>query len=110
MEIKYEIPDDKVRSFTGSAKRRLQEQAQKYTLEIISEAEKVEELIREKEKFKNCICSSFSRNIIIYFWPNVLARNVCYDRWRSKYGIPCGLLTCDTDSFYSNDCYILYGG
>lgn len=45
MEIKYEIPDDKVRSFTGSAKRRLQEQAQKYTLEIISEAEKVEELI-----------------------------------------------------------------
>ena len=64
----------------------------------------------EKEKFKNCTCSSFSRNIIIYFWPNVLARNVCYDRWRSKYGIPCGLLTCDTDSFYSNDCYILYRG
>ena len=47
MEIKYEIADDKVRNFTDSAKSRLQEQSQKYTLEIISEAEKVEKLIRE---------------------------------------------------------------
>lgn len=47
MEIKYEIPDDKVHNFTESAKSRLCDQSQKYTLEIINEAEKVEELIRE---------------------------------------------------------------
>lgn len=47
MEIKYEDADNKVCNFTDSAKSRLQEQAQKYTLEIINEAEKVEELIRE---------------------------------------------------------------
>lgn len=131
MEIKYEIPDDKVRNFTGSAKRRLQEQSQKYTLEIISEAEKVEELIREngasteitdniifqavrrnrtEKKFNNCNCSHYSRNTIICFWLDVLARNVCYDRWRSKYGIPRGLLACDINSIYSNNCYILYRG
>lgn len=66
MEIKYEIPDDKVRSFTGSAKHRLQEQAQKYTLEIISEAEKVEELIRENgastEITDNIIFQAVRRN------------------------------------------------
>lgn len=66
MEIKYEIPDDKVRSFTGSAKRRLQEQAQKYTLEIISEAEKVEEFIRENgastEITDNIIFQAVRRN------------------------------------------------
>lgn len=66
LEIKYEIPDDKVRSFTGSAKRRLQEQAQKYTLEIISEAEKVEELIRENgastEITDNIIFQAVRRN------------------------------------------------
>ena len=47
MEVRYEIADEKVCNFSESAKNRLQEQAQKYTLEIISEAEKVEELIRE---------------------------------------------------------------
>lgn len=66
MEIKYEIPDDKVRSFTGSAKRRLQEQSQKYTLEIINEAEKVEELIRENgastEITDNIIFQAVRRN------------------------------------------------
>lgn len=47
MEIKYNIAEDKVKNFTDSAKRRIQEQAETYTLEIISEAEKVEKLIRE---------------------------------------------------------------
>jgi hypothetical protein len=47
LEIKYEIADDKVRNFTDSAKNRLQEQSQKYTLDIIDEAEKIENLIRE---------------------------------------------------------------
>ncbi|MCH5297281.1 MAG: hypothetical protein J1E85_06385 [Ruminococcus sp.] len=47
MEIKYDIADDKVRNFTDDAKSRLQEQALEYTLEIISEAEKVEKFIRE---------------------------------------------------------------
>ena len=66
MEIKYEIADDKVRNFTGSAKSRLQEQSKKYTLEIISEAEKVEELIRENgastEITDNIIFQAVRRN------------------------------------------------
>lgn len=62
MEIKYEIPDDKVRSFTGSAKRRLQEQAQKYTLEIISEAEKSKNLsVKTVHRLKLQIILSFKR-------------------------------------------------
>lgn len=66
MEIKYEIADDKIRNFTDSAKSRLQEQCQKYTLEIISEAEKVEELIRENgastEITDNIIFQAVRRN------------------------------------------------
>lgn len=66
MEIKYEIADDKIRNFTDSAKSRLQEQSQKYTLEIISEAEKIEELIRENgastEITDNIIFQAVRRN------------------------------------------------
>lgn len=66
MEIKYEIADDKIRNFTDSAKSRLQEQSQKYTLDIISEAEKVEELIRENgastEITDNIIFQAVRRN------------------------------------------------
>lgn len=47
MEIKYEIPDDKVCNFTDDAKNRLQAQSYKYTLEIITESEKIEEFFRE---------------------------------------------------------------
>lgn len=66
MEIKYEIPDDKVRSFTESAKNRLHEQSQKYTLEIINEAEKVEKFVRENgastEITDNIIFQAVRRN------------------------------------------------
>ena len=66
MEIKYEIADDKVRNFTDSAKNRLQEQSQKYTLEIIEEAEKIENLIRENgastEITDNIVFQAVSRN------------------------------------------------
>lgn len=66
MEIKYEIPDDKVRNFTVGAKGRLQEQSRKYTLDIISEAEKVGELIRENgaltEITDNIIFQAVRRN------------------------------------------------
>lgn len=66
MEIKYEIADKKIHNFTDSAKSRLREQAQKYTLEIISEAEKVEELIRENgastEITDNIIFQAVRRN------------------------------------------------
>ena len=48
MKVEFDISDDKIRSFTASAKTRLQEQAEKYTNEIIAEAEKVEELFHEK--------------------------------------------------------------
>lgn len=59
MQISYEIADDKVVTFTEGAKSRLQEQSKKYTLEIIEEAEKVEELIRE-----NGASSEITDNII----------------------------------------------
>lgn len=66
MEIKYDIADDKVRNFTDSAKSRLQEQSQKYTIEIINEAEKVEELVRENgastEITENIIFQAVRRN------------------------------------------------
>lgn len=66
MEIKYEISDTKVVNFTEDAKKRLQEQSQKYTLEIINEAEKVEELIRENgastEITDNIIFQAVRRN------------------------------------------------
>ncbi|MGM9586931.1 MAG: hypothetical protein ACI3VA_05530 [Candidatus Limivicinus sp.] len=66
MEIKYEIADDKVRNFTDSAKTRLQKQSQQYTLEIIGEAEKIEELIRENgastEITDNIIFQAIRRN------------------------------------------------
>lgn len=47
MEIKFEIVDNKVQNFTGSAITALTEHARKYTLEVINEAEKVEKLTRE---------------------------------------------------------------
>lgn len=66
MEIRYDIPDSKVSNFTEDAKNRLQEQSQKYTLEIINEAEKVEELIRENgastEITDNIIFQAIRRN------------------------------------------------
>lgn len=66
LEIKYEIADNKVRNFTDSAKSRLQEQSQKYTIEIINEAEKVEELVRENgastEITENIILQAVRRN------------------------------------------------
>lgn len=66
MEIKYEIPENKVRNFTDSAKHRLTEQSQQYTLEIINEAEKVEKIIRENgastEITDNIIFQAVRRN------------------------------------------------
>lgn len=66
MEIKYEIPDDKVRSFTGGAKKRLCEQAKTFTIEIVNEAEKVEGLIRENgatvEITENIVFQAIRRN------------------------------------------------
>ncbi len=47
MEIKYNIPEDKVCKFSEGAKRKLQTEAEQYTLEIISEAEKAERQFRE---------------------------------------------------------------
>lgn len=66
MEIKYEIADKKVRNFTDDAKRSLCEQSQKYTLEIIKEADNVEKLIREggasSEITENTVLQAVRRN------------------------------------------------
>lgn len=42
MEIKFEIPDDKVKYFSGNAKNKIVEHTTNYTIDIINEAEKVE--------------------------------------------------------------------
>lgn len=47
MEVKFEIPEDKVIHFTENAKKRLIDEAQKYTLDIVNESERTEELLRE---------------------------------------------------------------
>lgn len=66
MEIKFEIADNKIQNFTGSAITALTEHAQKYTLEVIGEAEKVEELTRENgaapEITNNTIFQAARRN------------------------------------------------
>lgn len=47
MEIKFEIPDDKVVNFSGNAKNKIVEQAKEYTLEVINEAERIEWALHE---------------------------------------------------------------
>lgn len=47
MQIQFDITDNEVTSFSQDAKNRLAEQAKLYILEIIREANKVEELIHE---------------------------------------------------------------
>lgn len=47
MEIKYDIDDSKLQNFTDEAKSKLIEQSRKHTLDIINEAEKVEQSLRE---------------------------------------------------------------
>jgi hypothetical protein len=47
LEVKFEIPEDKVIHFTENAKKRLIDEAQKYTLDIVNESERTEELLRE---------------------------------------------------------------
>lgn len=49
MEVKFEIPDDKVVDFSGNAKNKIVEQAKEYTLEVISEAEKIEWALHEDD-------------------------------------------------------------
>lgn len=66
MRIEFEIPDERVQHFTNSAKARLIDQAGRYTFEVISEAEKVEELVREngasQEITDNIIFQAVRRN------------------------------------------------
>ncbi len=47
MQISFDLSNDELTHFSQGAKNRLAEQARQYTLEIISEANKVEEMIRE---------------------------------------------------------------
>lgn len=47
MDIRFQIPDDKIQNFSDDAKNRLHDIAKSYTLEIVSEAEKVEKIFRE---------------------------------------------------------------
>lgn len=42
MEIKFSVPEDKVKYFSGNAKTRVVETCKNYTLELISEAERIE--------------------------------------------------------------------
>lgn len=47
MQINFNLSDAELTHFSQGAKNRLSNQARQYTLEIISEANKVEELLRE---------------------------------------------------------------
>lgn len=47
MEIKYDIDDSKISNFTEEAKSKLIEHSRQHTLEIISEAKKVEASLHE---------------------------------------------------------------
>lgn len=66
MEVKFQINDNKVQNFTNGAKNRLSIQAQKYAEDIVNEAEKVEELLREDgaspEITENIVFQAIRRN------------------------------------------------
>ena len=47
MQISFDLSDVELTPFSQGAKNRLTQQARQYTLEIISEANKVEEMLRE---------------------------------------------------------------
>ena len=47
LQINFDLSDAELTHFSQGAKNRLTEQAKQYTLEIISEANKVEEMLRE---------------------------------------------------------------
>ena len=47
VEIKYNIDDEKLQNFTDEAKIKLIEHSSKHTIDIINEAEKIEESLRE---------------------------------------------------------------
>ena len=47
MQIQFDLSDTELTHFSQGAKNRLTEQAKQYTLEVISEANKVEEMLRE---------------------------------------------------------------
>lgn len=66
MEVKFDIDDNKVQNFTDGAKNRLSLQAKKYAEDIVSESEKVEELLREDgaspEITENIVFQAIRRN------------------------------------------------
>ena len=47
LQINFDLSNDELTHFSQGAKKRLTEQAKQYTLEIISESNKVEEMLRE---------------------------------------------------------------
>lgn len=47
MDIKFQISDNKIRNYTSKAKEELSNVAEKHTLEVIREANKVDEIWRE---------------------------------------------------------------
>jgi len=42
LEVKFEIPDDKVKCFSGNAKNKIVEHTKNYAIDIINEAERME--------------------------------------------------------------------
>lgn len=47
MEVKFDIPDDKVKNFSSNAKSKIVQHAQGYVIDIISEAERIELSLHE---------------------------------------------------------------
>jgi len=42
LEVRFEIPEDKIKNFSGNAKNKIIDHAKNYTLDIINEAERIE--------------------------------------------------------------------
>ena len=66
MQIHFDIPDNNLTFFSQGAKNRLIEQARLHTLDIISEANKVEDMIHEngasQEITENIVVQAIRRN------------------------------------------------
>ena len=78
MEIKYEIDDGKVKDFTEGAKLSLKSHSSKYTDEIIHEAIRIEENLRENGAVKE-----ITDNIVFQSVRSLKTNPVKKKRWHS---------------------------
>ena len=64
MEVQFSVSDDKLKNFSDSAKARLITQAEQFTVDLIGEAERVEEYFRENGAASEITDSMVKRAVI----------------------------------------------